>query len=242
KVLAFFAAKRRKTINIPKPHQLQTWNTDILVQYIRKHWLQNNILPIETLQQKTVALLCLATMARPRSDMGRLQHRDVGFQYGNDQQLESVTLHFREAKETQVKSVTLGVIQDKTICPVNTLQDFIEKTKALRETLPEEHTLFLGYITDTTKVASIRPNTLAEWIKDIMYKAGVATHFKAHSIRSAASTKAVEKGNTIQNVKKHANWSLKPTRLKTSTTDQQPLPLPVHRSPTQFFLRKTLSH
>lgn len=79
KVLDFFATKRRKTIKIPKPHQLQTWNTDLLINYIRKHWLHNNTLQIETLQQKTIALLCLATMTRPRSDMGRLQHRDVGF-------------------------------------------------------------------------------------------------------------------------------------------------------------------
>lgn len=72
KVLDFFATKTRKTIKIPKPHQLQTWNTDLLVNYIRKDWLHNNTLKIGTLQQKTIALLCLATMARPKSDMGRL--------------------------------------------------------------------------------------------------------------------------------------------------------------------------
>lgn len=146
-------------------------------------------------------------MARRRSDMGRLQPRDVDFQYGDVQQLESVTLHFREAKETQVKSITLGIIQDKSICPVGTLQDFMKKTKTLRENLllPEEHTLFLAYTTDNTKVTSIRSSTLAAWIKDILKKAGIDPQFKAHFIRSAASTRAIEEGNTIQDIKKHAN-------------------------------------
>jgi hypothetical protein len=42
-----------------------------------------------------------------------------------------------------------------------------------------------------------------------MNKAGVDTNlYKAHFIRAAASTKAVELGYSIQDVKKHANWSL----------------------------------
>jgi hypothetical protein len=42
-----------------------------------------------------------------------------------------------------------------------------------------------------------------------MKETGVDTiHFKAHSIRSASSTKAVEKGNSIQAINQHANWSL----------------------------------
>ncbi|KAG1390352.1 hypothetical protein G6F60_013009 [Rhizopus arrhizus] len=42
-----------------------------------------------------------------------------------------------------------------------------------------------------------------------MQAAGIdTTNFQAHSIRLAASTKAVELGHSIQDVKKHANWSL----------------------------------
>ncbi|KAG1059457.1 hypothetical protein G6F42_028309 [Rhizopus arrhizus] len=42
-----------------------------------------------------------------------------------------------------------------------------------------------------------------------MQAAGIdTTNFQAHSIRLATSTKAVELGHSIQDVKKHANWSL----------------------------------
>ncbi|KAG1497103.1 hypothetical protein G6F54_005998 [Rhizopus delemar] len=41
-----------------------------------------------------------------------------------------------------------------------------------------------------------------------MKQAGIDTEkYSPHPIRSAASTKAVEKGHSIENVKQHANWS-----------------------------------
>jgi hypothetical protein len=63
-----------------------------------------------------------------------------------------------------------------------------------------------------------------------MGDAGVDTAiYKAHSIRSASSTKAVEAGHSIQEVKDHANWSrnsntmekyyYKPTAQKAKSTE-----------------------
>jgi hypothetical protein len=99
-----------------------------------------------------------------------------------------------------MKTSILGRI-DEQLCPVFTLYTFIERTKEIRKSLPEDHTLFLAYILTPEKTTSIRPSTLSNWVKTIMGTAGVDTKiYSAHSIRSAASTKAVEK--------KHANWSL----------------------------------
>ncbi|KAG0752110.1 hypothetical protein G6F33_007267 [Rhizopus arrhizus] len=91
-----------------------------------------------------------------------------------------------------------------------TLQQFLEKTTTLRTTLPPDHTLFLTYLDEDDKQSSsVRPTTVANWVKAAFKEAGiVTTHFQAHSIRSAASTKAVKLGYSIQDVKKHANWSL----------------------------------
>jgi hypothetical protein len=97
-----------------------------------------------------------------------------------------------------MKTSILGRI-DEQLCPVFTLYTFIERTKEIRKSLPEDHTLFLAYILTPEKTTSIRPSTLSNWVKTIMGTAGVDTKiYSAHSIRSAASTKAVEK--------KHANW------------------------------------
>jgi integrase len=181
--------------------------TDFLVST----WADSNSLTLYDLQLKTIALLCLATMARPRSDIGRLQFQDIIFNFedSSNSTLTGVKIHFREPKETQVKTTSLGLLQDTRLCPVSTLYLFISKSNHLRANLPTDHTLFLAYIDKPEQVTSIRPSTMSSWVKLIMERSGVdTTIYKAHSIRSASSTKAVEKGHSIQAVKEHANWSL----------------------------------
>ncbi|KAG1536178.1 hypothetical protein G6F49_013033 [Rhizopus delemar] len=86
---------------------------------------------------------------------------------------------------------------------------FTQKTANLREKLPEEQTLVLAYLNDQSLTTCARPTTVTQWIKDDMALAGIdTTKYSPHSIRSAASTKAIQLGFEINNVKTHANWSL----------------------------------
>ncbi|KAG1181129.1 hypothetical protein G6F36_010105 [Rhizopus arrhizus] len=171
KIVQFFQAKRHQEIRIPADTDLKTWDTDILTKYIKTTWANNDSLSLFELQLKTIVLLCLATMARPRSDIGRLEYRNIHFRKENNQAV-SVIIHFVEAKKTNMKSTQLGLIED---CKATT---------------------------------SVRSSTVTNWTESIMAKAGINTiKCKAHLIRSTSSTKAVEKSNTIQEVKQHANWS-----------------------------------
>ncbi|KAG1037308.1 hypothetical protein G6F43_012890 [Rhizopus delemar] len=204
----FFIAKKKSEVRIPAHHQLFTWDITIILKHIKETMAQSDQLSVQQLQIKTILLLCMATMWRPRSDIGRLQYQDVqikeeGIHY-------SVTLHSREPKETQIKSTILGEFEDKELCPVHTLIRFINSTINLRQDLSKDHTLFLTYLDqDDKQSTSVKPTTIANWIKEEIGKAGIdITLFQAHSIRAASSTKAVELGNSIQSVKKHANWSL----------------------------------
>ncbi|KAG1137376.1 hypothetical protein G6F38_011359 [Rhizopus arrhizus] len=209
-IQAFFAAKRRSEVRIPTIQQLETWDTNRMTAFILSSWADSNTLTLTDLQLKTIALLCLATMARPRSDIGRLQFRDTIFKYqdSSNMTVSGLTLHFRVPKEAQVKTTQIGVLQDSRLCPVTTLHIFIQKTATLRTNLPVDHTLFLAYIEKPNLVSSIRPSTLSNWVKLLMERSGVDTnHFKAHSIRAASSTKAVSKGHSIEAVKDHAGWS-----------------------------------
>ncbi|OBZ88912.1 hypothetical protein A0J61_03030 [Choanephora cucurbitarum] len=201
-------ASKLQEVRTPSASQLKTWDTDIMVSYIHQNYASSENLSLYELQQKTVLLFCLSTMARPRSDVERLQFRDVLFDLSQDKPV-SLTLHFREAKETQVKTCTLGLIEVEELCPVRTAYLFTEKSKPLRVLLPADHTYFLAHIDDLEQVNSIRPSTLSSWIKTSMQKAGIDTKtYKPHSVRSASSTKAVEKGSSVDAVKQHANWSL----------------------------------
>jgi hypothetical protein len=142
----------------------------------------------------------------------------------------AITLHFHESKETQIKTARLGLMENTELCPVRVLFLFVEKSKPLRDSLPIDHTIFLAYIEDIDKTASIRPSILSGWLKSSMKKAGIDTNiYKPHSFRSASSTKAVEQGASIDNVKQHANWNLnsgtfekyyyKPIAQQASSTD-----------------------
>ncbi|KAG1061808.1 hypothetical protein G6F41_011968 [Rhizopus arrhizus] len=69
--------------------------------------------------------------------------------------------------------------------------------------------LSLAYINEQKPTSCVSPSTVTGWIKNNMSQAGIdTTKYQPHSIRSASSTKAVQLGFKIDDVKKHANWSL----------------------------------
>ncbi|KAG1178129.1 hypothetical protein G6F70_008710 [Rhizopus microsporus] len=148
-------------------------------------------------------------LAIPISNNGSLQYRDVSFIELNDQLL-GVTLIVRTPKEIKPKASKLGLGKYQNLCPVRTLKAFVQRTKDFTISLEEEHTLFLVYLGNgRTSAKSIQPKTASRWLEGIMQDPGINTNkIKAHSLRSAASTKAVSLGVPIEQIKLHANWSL----------------------------------
>lgn len=124
-----------------------------------------------------------------------IRHEDIRLHWDDDHNsLLGTTIHFRQPKEADVKSCMIGAAQDSELCSVLALNVFLERTRYLRQDLPVGHKLSLAYIEDNTKVDSARPATVANWVKEIMNQAGIDVQkYPPHSIRSAASTKAVEK-------------------------------------------------
>lgn len=175
-----------------------------MTAYVKRNWAISEDLNLHDLQLKTTTLLCLTTITKPRSDIGRLQSRDVHFtsDQGN---IISVTLQFHELKEKQVKTSQFGTLQDPHLCPAKNLSLFVSKTQDLRTTLSQDHTLFLSYIQQPDRTTSIQPTTMANWVKQVMSLADINTNvYEPHLILSTSSTKAVEKGHSIQAVKEHA--------------------------------------
>ncbi|KAG1128680.1 hypothetical protein G6F38_013591 [Rhizopus arrhizus] len=152
----FFSSKRNKPVPIPADHKFKTWDIDIVIHYIKNQYSDNQMISLTHLQQKTIVLICIATMARPRSDVGKLLYQDVRLQTDDQGELLGANIHFRLPKESQLKSCTLGVIEDTTICPVHTLSAIVKRTENLRDSLPTDHTLFLAYIEDNLKRCGVR--------------------------------------------------------------------------------------
>ncbi|KAG1437480.1 hypothetical protein G6F56_013082 [Rhizopus delemar] len=65
----FFTAKRNSEVKIPTEQQSATWDLSILVDYIKHHLSPTDELNLDQLQLKTILLICIATMWRPRSDI-----------------------------------------------------------------------------------------------------------------------------------------------------------------------------
>jgi hypothetical protein len=96
---------------------------------------------LKQLQHKTILLLCMATMWRPKSDIDRLQYQDIILQVEGI--VYSVTLHVQESSKVQVKSTVLSEYMNKDLYPVRTLFKFITRTAVLRKAPRKDYALFL---------------------------------------------------------------------------------------------------
>jgi hypothetical protein len=153
-IIEFFVVKRKSEVKAPTQSQLTTWDINILINHISNNLSPTENLSLDELQKKTILLLCIATMWRPRSDIGRLQHQDVNIVGDEENSVTSVRLYVREPKESQIKSVIIGQYHNYELCPVSTLTAFMQKTTQFRSGLPEDHTLFLTYLND---ILQLRP-------------------------------------------------------------------------------------
>ncbi|EIE87834.1 hypothetical protein G6F46_012818 [Rhizopus delemar] len=160
-------------------------------------------------------------MWRPRSDIGEIQLGDITFVLDKSSPVPiGATIVARTPKEINPKASKLGAIADKNCYPVYTLWCFYNATREGRAHLPEDHKLFLTGLHEHSegRWKSAATGTVASWLKDVMELSGIdTTKHTVHSIRAAASTKAVSLGMTIDEVKDHANWSRNSSILKTIT-------------------------
>jgi hypothetical protein len=208
-IRAFFQARRhQEPIRLGSTEEI--WDISLITNMV-KSWGSTRRLSLSRLQDKVILLLCIATMWRPRSDVGNLQFQDVKWLRDKTEKIVGVQLMARQPKETNQKTTTLSALSNNSnLCPVLSLRHFVERTARFRDALPNDHSLLLAYIDHPSLPPSqIASKTVANRVKELLTEAGVDTSiFGAHSIRSAASTAAFQKGLSINEIKIHANWSL----------------------------------
>ena len=148
------------------------------------------------LSQKTVFLIALCTCWRPGSDLSKIEFKSI--RLVND---ESVELHAYDVKEGESKVIALKTYTEKVICPVNTIQQYIEQTTSIRSR--ESTKLFI-----TKKGKDASSDTLRRWIAITFTRLGIDTRrFKPHSTRATASSTLVKNGTKISEIIRMGNWS-----------------------------------
>lgn len=95
------------------------------------------------------------------------------------------------------------------VCPITFLRMYLSKTSDRVEKINFSKPVF---ITSRKPFRRARPETLSQWIKDCLRRAGVNTGtFTAHSTRGASSSQARARGVPIAEILKVANWSSRST-------------------------------
>ena len=177
----------------PKPRLNAVWDVEILINHIEQQ-PHNNELSLKELTLKTTALLALTAIPR----VSELAMLDTQWLIKKEDvytfQLEGRAKHSKQGKPTPPIIFTKFTPNSK-LCPLRTIDTYLEKTETLRIGVEGRSKLFLCYIKPygpATK-ASIR-----RWLLEAMSTAGIDTQvYKAHSTRSSASSKAKSRGGFL---------------------------------------------
>jgi len=188
--------------NPPLPRYKEIWDVDIVLKYLLS-LPKNSELSLKILSKKLVTLLAITAPIRA-SEIARLDKR---FMLLNN---EGVSFQLPGLCKTQKDCNPREVIYSRyihniEICVVDCLSEYLKRTADFRNSAVSDDPL----IRTTIKPhKGVTPNTIYNWIKDIMPLSGINTSkFKAHSTRGASTSKAACKGISVSEILNMADWS-----------------------------------
>ena len=187
------------------PKYRTTWNPDIVLNYLSS--LSSNLILLQ-LSQKVGMLLLLLTGQRGQS-IHLLKVEDVIFHEDSLELQFSVVLKHTRPGVHQDNIRFQSYIQNKSLCIVSLLREYIDRTSNLRG---QETQLFISTQAPFKGVARA---TILRWVKRVMDKAGIDVKcFKPHSTRPAASSHAKAKGAPLSVIMNTAGWTQNSTFRK----------------------------
>ena len=187
----------------PQPRYHSTWDVEMVTEFI-SFLGANEQLSIKHLSRKLALLMALVEVSRT----SELQALDLRFRVYKPEgilfKLPSLTK--KRNPGLPPKELFFGAFPANThLCVVKCLQQYETVTEQYRPKEQEPNPLFLSYIRPYKPITSQR---IAHWIKNLLEEAGVDTSvFKAHSVRGASATVALNKGVSLSDILNTADWS-----------------------------------
>ena len=181
------------------PRYSHTWDVTPVLDYLRNmHPLTD--LSLKSLTLKLTMLLALVTGQRCQT-LQKLNLKNLT----QGQQLifsfDSVLKHSRPGSKSQIVKLSPYEL-DKALCIVTVINDYIRRTECIRK---QESQLLISFVKPHNAVST---DTIARWLKTIMTLSGVdTTIFKAHSCRSASTSKAKDFDIPIDTILQAGGWS-----------------------------------
>ena len=191
----------------PKPRYITTWDPSVVLAFFD---VSATIDPsLIQISRKAATLIALTSMLRG-GEIASIQLPSINF---SDLQI-SFTLG--NPRKTQ-RSGPLHQIfiqswpQNPAICPVQSIDTYINKTASLRNETNKSHL----FISSTKPHKPVTSSTIGRWIKDQLREAGIDTSiFSAHSTRGAAGSKAFANGVPLKSILNQGHWARESTFAK----------------------------
>lgn len=187
-----------KSVFIQKPsvpRYVVTWDVSIVLKFL-KSLMPLSRLSLKMLTFKTVALVALATAPRAQTlvslclDNMLIEQQAVVFCFTDKLKTSSVGNEFTLKIEHFMK---------EALCAMHTLLYYVKFTERLRLS----RQVFISYST----YKDVSTSTVARWLKEVLSLAGIdVDKFKAHSFRGASVSAAYNKGCSLKDILKTADW------------------------------------
>jgi hypothetical protein len=180
----------------PQPKYQESWDLNILLDYIDLNLSTNSQLSLPQLRSKAITLLRLSSISRS-TDLLRIKYSSVKFTS------TQVSFDFKPIKNS--KSIIHTNVQrldsKPSLCPVAVLETYIHQ---FRDITRINDQVFLSITPPFMEVSS---QVIAKDTLELMKAAGLDTvKYKAHSTRMAAATAAIDKGVSVEDVMKVGRW------------------------------------
>lgn len=186
-----------------RPKYDQTWDPSIVLEFYSSRE-ESSELKLGDLSKKLALLLLLVTAQRVQT-LSKIKTANITFQ----DNLAVIKIPDRikttAVGNTQPNLIIPAFIENNKICPVKTLQVYLNKTGELRS-----HTNENLFITFKKPYRVATSQTISRWVKQAMMESGLdIKQFSAHSTRHASTSAAFRKGIDVETIRKTAGWANK---------------------------------
>jgi len=191
----------------PQPRYMETWDVSKVLDLFRK-WPLDESLELKQLSLKVTMLMAL-TGAMRQSELHLLQ---------TDQMLDKGNMiEFHIGGLTKTRKAGQGPIvvsfasypSDRKLDVVASIRAYVARTHHHRGVQTQ---LLLSFVKPHGPIVAC---SIAKWLRTVMEMAGIDVEkYKAHSTRSAATSKAKQKGLTAHEIMTRANWLRENTFLR----------------------------
>lgn len=182
------------------PRYSSTWDPQLVLNHIAK-WVPHSEITISQLTRKLVVLIALCTAHRVQT-LSLIKVDQIDIQSGGVKIVITSLIKTSGPGREQPVLFLPRFNENTNICPVTALQDYLDKTKDIRN---QNSNLFLTCIRPYKNATA---QTISKWIKIVLSESGVdTTLFRAHSTRHASTSAANAAGVSIDTIRKTAGWS-----------------------------------